>query len=541
MPAPADPFRTQLEAPAAPAFVGTTAADHAVWAQTRKFYALRGQKPVWVVDQKLQPQVKVLAALLSAAADEGLNPANYDARGLLDEARRLGAGHNASADADFELHASFLLLHYASDVAQGRTAAAQVDPSWSDAVARVDVPALVNSTLSSGRLTELVQQLEPPHRQYADLKKMLQRYRQLAAGQALRPVPLDIIGSRDASAPAWRILRDDLSILGKLDSTSGEEGEPAVADSAAAEPASAGSAGKSHGDLAPAIQRFQARRGLDPTGVLDRATIDTVNVPLSARVRQLELNLERWRWLPGNFGSPYVLVNVPAFSLQVRDADSIALKMRAIVGKVTDRTPIFSAAMNEVVFSPYWKIPRSIERKEMLPIIQRDRGFFRKKNIEVVRVIEQKATVVDPSSVNWSDEQSLTDVRLRQKPGENNALGLVKFLFPNRYNVYLHDTPSDRQFDQLNRDLSHGCVRVDHPDELAAYLLRDFPDWGAANIDAAMHAGVERHVYLKRPVPVHIVYLTAWVDERGVLHFFDDVYGYDRKQAALADAGTPGR
>jgi len=260
--------------------------------------------------------------------------------------------------------------------------------------------------------------------------------------------------------------------------------------------------------------------------------------PDQARIRRLELNLERWRWLPDDLGSPHVLVDIPAFELQVREsADAIPVRMKVIVGKDTNRTPIFDDEMTEVVFSPYWNVPQSIEMKEMVPKLQEDSDFLEKNNMEVVRVRDGKAEVVPSSKVDWSDLQEKGDLQIRQKPGADNALGYIKFIFPNRYNVYLHDTPNDNLFAKLTRDLSHGCVRVEKPVDLAHYVLKDQSEWTPEKIDEAMHAGKEKHVALKHAIPVHLVYFTLWPGPDGKLQEFDDVYGYEAKQSELWGEG----
>jgi murein L,D-transpeptidase YcbB/YkuD len=263
------------------------------------------------------------------------------------------------------------------------------------------------------------------------------------------------------------------------------------------------------------------------------------NPPDAARVRQLELNLERWRWLADELGAPHILVNVPAFELQVREnAEDVALQMKVIVGKEANRTPIFSDEMTEIVFSPYWNIPQSIEMKEMVPKIQADPDFLEKNQMEVVRVRDGKAESV--SSVKWEELAEEGDLRIRQRPGAENALGFVKFLFPNRHNVYLHDTPHDNLFAKLTRDLSHGCVRVEQPTDLARFVLKDQPEWTPERIEAAMHAGKEEHVALKKKIPVHLAYFTIRVGKDGKARTFDDVYGYDARQAQLWDAAKAG-
>jgi murein L,D-transpeptidase YcbB/YkuD len=209
--------------------------------------------------------------------------------------------------------------------------------------------------------------------------------------------------------------------------------------------------------------------------------------------------------------------------------------MKVVVGTNANRTPLFSDLMETVVFSPYWNIPESIATKEILPKIMKDPDYRLRQNIEVVKV-GKTAEVVDPSSINWDAAPADFQYQLRQKPGAQNSLGLVKFLFPNEFNIYLHDTPADNLFDRYTRNFSHGCVRVEQPVELASYLLRDQPEWTAERIEKAMHSDKETHVALKTTVPVHIVYWTAWVDSDGVLQIRPDVYGYGYPARAAAEA-----
>jgi murein L,D-transpeptidase YcbB/YkuD len=255
------------------------------------------------------------------------------------------------------------------------------------------------------------------------------------------------------------------------------------------------------------------------------------------RAEKLRVNLERWRWLPDDLGKTYVIANVPSFHLEVHDGDDVPLQMRVIVGKPENRTPIFSDTMTEVVFSPYWNIPQSIEVKEMLPSLQKDSDFLKRKDIEVVRVVNGKAQTLDPDKVDWN-QAAESDIQLRQRPGTDNALGFVKFVFPNRHNVYFHDTPNDNLFDKLTRDLSHGCVRLEKPVDLARFVLRDQSEWTPERIEEAMHSGKEKHVALKEPIGVHIVYFTAWSGDKGNVEYFDDVYGYDQKQQELTAAAA---
>ncbi len=254
--------------------------------------------------------------------------------------------------------------------------------------------------------------------------------------------------------------------------------------------------------------------------------------PTDERSRLLALNLERWRWLPDDLGPRHILVNVPSFHLVVRESGRTALDMKVVVGKAeaTRRTPIFSSEMGTVVFSPYWNVPDSIVEGETAPAVVRDPSFLDRNNIEILRRSQRGAELVEPASVDWDDAEELKQLLFRQRPGPGNALGHVKFLFPNPFHVYLHDTPADALFARSGRALSHGCVRLEQPEALAQYLLRDSAEWNAERIHTAMDSGDETAVALKEKIPVHIVYFTAWPRTGGGFETWPDVYGHDAKQ-----------
>jgi len=252
-------------------------------------------------------------------------------------------------------------------------------------------------------------------------------------------------------------------------------------------------------------------------------------VSAEQRVRQIELNLERWRWLPEELGDPRVEVNVPTFELAAIEHGAPAVAMRVVAGKTDTPTPIFAATMQTLVFSPYWNVPESILKKEIIPELRKDPEYLARKNMEVVR----KGQPVDVDAID-PDDPSL---RVRQRPGADNALGHVKFLFPNEYDVYLHDTPT-RLFARNARNFSHGCVRIEKPYDLALWALRDNPEWTPEKIQAAMNAADEKHVALQRKVPVYILYETVWVDADGTVRFAKDLYGHDERQAKLMPAVT---
>lgn len=263
-----------------------------------------------------------------------------------------------------------------------------------------------------------------------------------------------------------------------------------------------------------AVKQFQKRHGLIKHGAIDAALIKALNVPVNLRIKQMLINMERMRWLPKDPPGNFIVANIPDFKLHVFEDSKRLFSMDIIVGKAANRTIIFNEMLQYVVFSPYWNIPRSIVKSEILPAIQKNAGYLKSKNME---------------QTGFSNGLPV----IRQKPGPGNSLGKVKFIFPNNYNIYFHDTPAKSLFKERNRMFSHGCIRLSEPEKLATYLLKNQPGWTPENIGKAMNASKEKWVKLDRPVPVVITYFTAWIDRDGLLNFRDDVYGHDLKMAEL--------
>jgi murein L,D-transpeptidase YcbB/YkuD len=280
--------------------------------------------------------------------------------------------------------------------------------------------------------------------------------------------------------------------------------------------------------LAGAIYQFQQRHSLTTDSLLGPSTLEVLNVPVDERVRQIELNLERWRWLPDNLGQRYVLVNIPNFQLKAyRDGDVVE-KMEVIAGKAYDdrATPIFADSMAYVIFRPFWNIPPSIANEEILPKARGNRDYLVNNNYQIVSHYGPGAEVYDPYTTSL-DRVASGELRLREQAGPSNALGLVKFMFPNQYAVYLHDTPADHLFSEAERDFSHGCVRVGRPKDLAIFALSQKPEWTPQRIDEAMHQGSWQRVDLDTPIPVYLAYWTAFVNQDGTVHFREDLYDHD--------------
>lgn len=284
--------------------------------------------------------------------------------------------------------------------------------------------------------------------------------------------------------------------------------------------------------LDSALRRYQTRMGHKVDGIISNATLDALNRPLQHYMQQLLLNMERLRWVPVDVTTDYLLVNIPEFKLHVYDAGKLAWSCNVVVGTPGTSTVIFSREMKYIVFSPYWNVPPGILGNEVLPGIRRSGvSYLTRHNMEVAG---SSGKVISPASINWSKYSgSNFPYIVRQKPGGSNSLGKVKFLFPNEFNIYLHDTPSRNLFNETKRTFSHGCIRVSEPKKLAQYLLRKDSSWTEAKIDAAMNAGKEKYVTFKEKIPVFIGYFTAWVDSQGRLNFRDDIYGHDARLARL--------
>jgi len=293
-------------------------------------------------------------------------------------------------------------------------------------------------------------------------------------------------------------------------------------------------------DLEAAVKRFQARHGLDEDGIVGAATMRALNVSAAARVRQIRLNMERWRWLPQDLGARHLIVNIAGFALRLVDHEQEIMRMRVVAGQPYRQTPVFSDTISYLVLNPYWHVPHRIAVEDKLPLIKQNPDYLAQQHMTLLRGWGADAQVIDPATVDWSAVTADNfPYRLRQDPGPQNALGRVKFMFPNRHNVYLHDTPSRSLFTRAERSFSSGCIRLERPLALARYLLADQSAWTAARIQQVLDTNVERTVPLKQKVPVHLQYWTAWAERDGTVHFRRDVYERDASLARALSTPPP--
>ncbi len=482
--------------------------EPAVWTDLRAFYTQRENLPAWVTHRRPTDKAAAAIKLLNTARQHGFDPEDYSAAALLDMSQAVETIDKESPErlerlAEFDARLTAGMLSFGRDVSVGRQ---HGDANFK---ARRKMPDLVGALAGAVDNPEkFVDLVRPPHQEYVALQKALDDLNGQREKGGWVKVPAAAKPGQSGAAVA--ALRQRLAMSGQL-KDAGDETRASY-----------------DADLQAAVKSFQELHSLPPTGIVDEKTLAALNVPLDWRIQQVALNLQRWRYMPDELGEQHFFVNIPYFHLIARESGQPVMDIRVVVGKPGNNTPIFSEDMETVVFSPYWNIPDTIAENETAPAIARDRNYLARQGIEILRVSGSTSQAVDASDVNWDSPDAMKGLVFRQKPGDGNALGHVKFLFPNPYNVYLHDTPADSLFAKPGRAFSHGCVRVEEPETLAKYVLRGYPDWDDESIFAAMQSGVEKHVKLKKKIPVHIAYFTAWVDENKGLHFQPDIYGYDR-------------
>lgn len=486
-----------------------------------QFYQDRDYQLAWFRQDKLVPQADKLIQALDKAHREGLNPEDYQVKDLRRMHQELSGLQEQAADRrqrqqeiDLALTASY--FNYAADLYKGVVnphSAASIE--WQVKRNRIKLNKALKAILEEKDHVPYYE-FEAHHEGYRKLRDVLIEYRQIQERGGWPMVEGKSIVKLNDTAKVVLAVRKRLL----------PEQQAEVKDTALL---------VYDEQLKNAVVDFQRRHGLLVDGVLGPQTYRALNVTVDERIDQLILNMERWRWLPQDLspeGDSYVLVNIPSFKVQVMENGREVMQMRSVVGKTMHSTPIFSHRIQYLEFSPYWNVPNSIVEAEIKPKLQRNINWLESQNMEMVTTFGSNARRVPVSRVDWNTmTQDNFKYRIRQRPGSNNSLGKVKFMFPNEYSVYLHDTPADHLFSEADRDFSHGCVRLEKPADLATYLLLDKPGWDSARVISAMNAGKEQRVDLPESVPVYLVYFTAWVDDEGRVQFRDDLYGHDRDLA----------
>ncbi|TLM65761.1 MAG: peptidoglycan-binding protein [Deltaproteobacteria bacterium] len=497
-------------------------------------YRAREFRTLWQSNGSLRPSAYLLVDRLRNAAEHGLCGEDYLLAPLEELlANRAGLVRQQKAvpsldAAVLDLFLTQAFFSYATHLVEGQIDPALVHVDWRARRRKLDLVRLLPPAVDGESLGTLLGELIPPHPEYRALMKALARQRELVTrggwptvpslpkGAKLRP------GDIDPRLPA---IRARLLATGEL---------PAPL------PFERNAYGT--GTLA-AVRRFQERHGLEPDGVIGQRTLAALNVTAEERVRQIELNLERWRWMPRDLGRRHIRVNIADFSLKVIEDGQAVLEMPVIVGTPYRRTPVFSSQMSYLEFAPTWTVPATVLREDKLPAIKKNPAFLSKNHFHVIRRTGQALTPQELAAINWhAVEAERFPGSLRMDPGPWNPLGRVKFMFPNPYNVYLHDTNERWLFDRTLRTFSSGCIRIGQPVELARYLLRDQPQWDEERLQQALERNTPMQVSID-PIPTHIQYWTAWVDSDGSTRFRTDLYlrDLDLETALRPLAQDPGR
>ena len=483
-----------------------------------RFYRPRDFAPAWDPRDGGPDRATLLLRALVTAETHGLDPARYHVDAI--RARQASSNGGHAAELDLLLTAAF--LGYARDVRAGRLPPGRRDPDWGIPAPPFDaVSALIQGIRQPATFPALLASLPPPGKDYGRLVEALRRYRALAARSDWPRVPPGVPLRPGDDAARVAAVRARLAAQDEV-----VAGVPATLFD---------------DRLEEAVRRFQARHGLAADGIVGEATVRALNVPASDRTRQITLNLERWRWLPRDLGPRYVTVNAADATLRVVEDDRTVLTSRVVVGDLKHPTPVVQARLDAVILNPKWNLPTSIAAREILPRLRENRRYLAENDIVIM---ERRESDPFGFAVDWSVISSEAfPFRLQQQPGPDNPLGRIKFDVPNRFDVYLHDTPTRTLFARPRRTGSHGCIRVERADELAAHVLADETGrWTPERLEEAIAGGGSPRIPVARPLPVYILYWTAFVGPGGLVQFRDDVYGRDhRLAAALAvERSAPG-
>lgn len=472
-------------------------------------YHATGNMPLWVTDNGPSERAAIAIDFIRAAATEGLRPEDYG----IEEIARLWSSKNTADLALLDTLITYNLLLYAHDVSYGQLESLIANPKIFYDTGRQDFDPITTAKtlIAAPDLAAYLASLPPSHQHYRALKAALQTYRDLVAAGGWKAIPAGKTlhpGEIDPRVPALRTRLHITGDLAKIDKTDTFYDK----------------------SLKNAVSTFQKRYGLQADGVIGAQTIAAMNIPAKHLVSQIIVNMTRWRWQAHDLGDRYVLVNIAGYNLKAVEKGNVIMDMPVIVGEMDNQTPIFSDRIQYLDFNPYWVITRTIASKEELPRLQKNPRYLIDRKVRLFSSWDEDAVEIDSTKVNWNaiSPTQMSHYRLRQDPGPMNALGRVKFVFPNRFAIYMHDTPKHDLFSQSTRNFSHGCIRVSDPLALAAFALgEEKQEWTPEKIKATIDTGKRKVVQLTVPLSVHLTYQTTWVDKDGTIHFNRDVYGRD--------------
>ena len=479
----------------------------------QSFYKGRKYQPAWSRDGHLV-QVETLIKAVEEAYGDGLTPDYYHLQIIKSLVKTVEkeAFSDALRLADLDILLTDTFLTLGCHLSGGCVNPVTIETEWFAKRRTVDVSAVLEQALKSKQIRESLKRLRPEQDSYYRLRQALARYRELSSKGEWPLISNGPMLKKGSMSDRVVDLRKRLAASGDLEPDEAKGGD--IFDD----------------KLAQSVISVQKQHGLKADGIVGSATLNALNVPLKERVRQMELNMERLRWILGNREQRSIVVNIANFQLDVIENGKSIISMKVVVGKRYWDTPVFTATMTYLIINPSWNVPASIARKELLKKIKNNPHYLAEQNIKVLSGRGSREEEIDPETIAWSNITADTlPYRFRQEPGRLNPLGRIKFMLPNRFDVYLHDTPSKRLFSENVRTFSHGCTRIEKPIELGEYVLRDDPLWTREKLLAAIEQSTERKVLIPHPVNVHFLYLTAWVDEGGAVQFRNDIYGRDKR------------
>ncbi|MBL3656171.1 L,D-transpeptidase family protein [Fulvivirga sediminis] len=464
------------------------------------FYLDRGFEPAWDNDDSIAE----LLEQIKLVHQDGLNPEDYHLTYLLEHVKNVSS---VTPMLDIMLTDAYFLL--TTHLLMGKVNASTIDPEWKSSNKEIELKKTLTHALEEVEVAKSINNVKPKYETYLKLKQALAEYEQMKSKE-----PWPLINSGETLKPGDnddRILqlRARLSFTNYYETPEAPDSTLRIYDEA----------------LASAVKEFQKRNGLAPDGALGKGTIGALNETLDNKIKKTTINLERCRWLPTDLGKEHLIVNIASFQLHAVKDGKTMLTMNVVVGKPYRKTPVFSEKLRYLVFNPYWTVPPTILSKDILPSVRKNSNYLNNLNIKVV----SGETVIDPSTINWATTTASNfPYQLRQDPGPNNALGIVKFIFPNPYNVYMHDTNHRELFANTDRALSSGCIRLSRPKDMAVYILNNTKDeWDEKRVDNIIKTSKNYTVMIKRDIMVHLLYWTAFVDDNGVVNFRTDIYDRD--------------
>lgn len=531
-----------------------TSTEHEYWdsnlrnpEEVRTFYANRNCFPAWYLEGKEEHRAETILEILEGAEAHGLPSSLYNTKALAQELEILIGNALTILPpepldvANFDIKVTDSAISYAKHLAQGLVNPETHDIFWEVTDDALSIPELLNKSIKENKTESFFDSISPQHPNYKSLQKAYKDLDVLIQSNELidfsiseKPEAGDsssaVIKLRSilkqwypiADTPNYFVVDTIKEVLKKemSDSTF------SYIDTSYLEIDSFYYEAYYDTTLLQNLKKFQWQNGLDSDGEIGSQTLSALNNSLWNRKQQIEINLERWRWCPTEFGKEHLLVNIPAYYLHAYSSDSLSLNKVVVTGAPWTRTVVFSDQLRYIEFNPYWNLPFSISTKEILPKLKKDPSYLTRNNMKLF----SGGKSIDPYGVDWSEVYANNfQYQIRQEPGVRNALGLVKFLFPNQYSIYLHDTPSKKYFEEVVRAFSHGCVRLKNPFELSTYLLRDSKKWTPEKVDGLIAKSKNKRIELDETVPIYLLYLTTWVDEDGRLRFQHDIYKRDER------------